>query len=154
MFAGVVMDFEERSAGAVGDALLTTAVGTCIVGQVSPDKNVNCSCTTASSTVPAGRRISFWRKQVGDAVAQADVSPIRDAVAVVRERLVLVIGARAGLSDYVRPKWQFALPADTAVATILRQGDYPLLPYELTTESAARLSCRAETGDFGLRTSR
>ena len=55
---------------------------------------------------------------------------IQDAVAA-RERLVLVVGPRAAVSDYVRQEWQFALQADKAVTPILRQGDYPLVPDEL-----------------------
>jgi hypothetical protein len=49
---------------------------------------------------------------------------IQDAVAA-RERLVLVVGPKAALSDYVRQEWQFALQADKAATPILRQGDYP-----------------------------
>ncbi|GEM_PF-4834365 len=44
---------------------------------------------------------------------------IQDAVAA-RERLVLVVGPKAGVSDYVRQEWQFALQADKAVTPILR----------------------------------
>ena len=55
---------------------------------------------------------------------------IQDAVAA-RERLVLVVGPKATLSDYVRQQWRFALQADKAVTPILRQGDYPLIPDEL-----------------------
>ena len=55
---------------------------------------------------------------------------IQDAVAA-RARLVLVVGPKAELSDYVRQEWQFALQADKAVTPILRQGDYPLVPDEL-----------------------
>ena len=55
---------------------------------------------------------------------------IQDAVAA-RERLVLVVGPKAAVSDYVRQEWQFALHADKAVTPILRQGDYPLVPDEL-----------------------
>jgi hypothetical protein len=39
---------------------------------------------------------------------------IQDAVAV-RERLVLVVGPKAAVSDNVRPEWPFALQADKAV---------------------------------------
>ena len=55
---------------------------------------------------------------------------IRDAVAA-RERLVLVVGPKAALSDYVRQEWQFEFQADKAVTPILRQGDYSLVPDEL-----------------------
>lgn len=55
---------------------------------------------------------------------------IQDAVAA-RERLVLVVGLKAAVSDYVRQEWQFALQADKAVTPILRQRDYPLVPDEL-----------------------
>jgi len=44
---------------------------------------------------------------------------IQDAVAA-RERLVLVVGPKAALSDCVRQEWQFALQADKAVTPILR----------------------------------
>jgi len=56
---------------------------------------------------------------------------IQDAVAA-RERLLLVVGPKAALSDYVRQEWQFALQADKAVTPILRQGDYPLIPDALS----------------------
>ncbi len=55
---------------------------------------------------------------------------IQDAVAA-GERLVLVVGPKAALSDYVQQEWQFAIQADKAVTPILRQGDYPLVPDEL-----------------------
>ena len=57
---------------------------------------------------------------------------IQDAVAA-SERLLLVVGPKAALPDYVRQQWQFALQADKAVTPILRQGegDYPLVPAEL-----------------------
>jgi len=44
---------------------------------------------------------------------------IQDAVAA-RERLMLVVGPKAALSDYVRQEWQFALQADNAVTPLLR----------------------------------
>ena len=56
---------------------------------------------------------------------------IRDAIAA-RDRLVLVVGPKAGVSDYVRQEWQFAWrEADKVVTPILRLGDYPLVPDEL-----------------------
>src|SRR5260370_35810328 len=55
---------------------------------------------------------------------------IQDAV-VARERLLLVAGPKAAVSDYVRQEWQFALHADKAVIPVLQQGDYPLVPDEL-----------------------
>jgi hypothetical protein len=45
---------------------------------------------------------------------------IQDAVAA-RERLVLVVGPKAAVSDYVRREWQFALQADRAVTPILHR---------------------------------
>jgi hypothetical protein len=35
--------------------------------------------------------------------------------------LVLVVGPKAGLTEYVRQEWQFALQADKAVTPILRR---------------------------------
>jgi WD40 repeat protein len=56
---------------------------------------------------------------------------IRDAIAA-RRRLVLVVGPKAIVSDYVRQEWQFAWrEADKVVTPILRWGDYPLVPDEL-----------------------
>ncbi len=55
---------------------------------------------------------------------------IQDAAAA-RERLVLVVGPKAAVSDYVRQEWQFALHADKAITPVRRQGDYPLFPDEL-----------------------
>jgi hypothetical protein len=65
---------------------------------------------------------------------------IQDAVAA-RERLALVVGPIAALSEYVPRRGretsgvprraQFALQADKAVTPILRQGDYPSVPDEL-----------------------
>ena len=54
----------------------------------------------------------------------------QDAVAA-RERLVLVVGPKAAVSDDMRQEGPFALQADKAVTPILRQGDYPLVPDEL-----------------------
>jgi hypothetical protein len=34
--------------------------------------------------------------------------------------LVLVVGPKAGLSDFVRQEWRFALQADKAITPILR----------------------------------
>ena len=53
---------------------------------------------------------------------------IQDAVAA-RERLVLIVGTKAALSDYVRQEWQFALQADKAVTPILRQGERQMKTY-------------------------
>ena len=44
---------------------------------------------------------------------------IQDAVAAC-ERLVLVVGPKAALSDHVRQELQFALHADRAITTMLR----------------------------------
>src|SRR6266571_1166051 len=46
----------------------------------------------------------------------------QDAVAA-RERLMLVVGPKAAVSDYVGQEWQFTLQADTAITPTLRQGD-------------------------------
>ena len=45
--------------------------------------------------------------------------------------MVLVVGPKAALWDYMRQECQFALQADKAVTPIQRQGDYPLVPDEL-----------------------
>jgi hypothetical protein len=37
-----------------------------------------------------------------------------------RERLVLIVGPKAAMSDYVRQEWQFALQADKAVMYMRR----------------------------------
>lgn len=42
--------------------------------------------------------------------------------------LLLVVGPKAAMSDYVPQEWQFALQADTTVTPILGQGDYPPVP--------------------------
>ena len=55
---------------------------------------------------------------------------IREAITA-RERLVLVVGPRCALSDYVRQEWPFALLDDKVVTPVLRLGDYPLVPDEL-----------------------
>jgi hypothetical protein len=45
---------------------------------------------------------------------------IQDAVAA-RERLLLVVGPKAALSDNMRQEWQFTLQADKAVTPILHR---------------------------------
>jgi TIR domain len=65
----------------------------------------------------------------------------QDAVAA-RERLVLVVGPKATMSDYVRQEWLFVLHADKAVTPILRQGDYLLEPDELRVIKPQRLRRR------------
>jgi hypothetical protein len=52
---------------------------------------------------------------------------IQDAVAA-RERLPLVVGPKAALSDYVWQEWQFALQADTALTPILRHRSATIRP--------------------------
>jgi hypothetical protein len=71
---------------------------------------------------------------------------IRDAVAAC-DRLVLVVGPKAIVSDYVRQEWQFAwYQAEKVVTPILRLGDY------LTRKSSLTLwftGGRRLTGRFG-----
>lgn len=55
---------------------------------------------------------------------------IRDAVAE-RDRVVLLVGPKAAVSDYVRQEWRFGLEADKVVTPILRGGDFALIPDEL-----------------------
>ena len=55
----------------------------------------------------------------------------RDAITTV-DRLLLVVGPRAVVSDYVRVEWQFALETCTVVIPILRLGDYFLVPDALS----------------------
>jgi hypothetical protein len=55
---------------------------------------------------------------------------IRDAVRS-RDRLLVVLGPTAALSDYVRAKWQAALVDGKVVTPVLRLGDYDLVPPEL-----------------------
>lgn len=56
---------------------------------------------------------------------------IADAIRA-RDRLVLVVGPKAALSDYVRQEWRWALELDKPVIPILRQGDLSHLPGELS----------------------
>src|SRR5437763_4768397 len=83
-------------------------------------------CTGMSR--PAVSRVgsTVWRCRRGPTFHQE----IQDAVAA-HERLLLVVGPKAAVSDCVRQEWQFTLQADKAVTPILRQGDYPLVPDEL-----------------------
>ena len=55
---------------------------------------------------------------------------IRDAVRS-RDRLLVVLGPAAVLSDYVRAEWQAALVDGKVVTPVLRLGDYDLVPPEL-----------------------
>lgn len=47
------------------------------------------------------------------------------------DRLILVVGPKAAVSDYVRQEWRWALELDKPVIAILRQGDYEHIPGEL-----------------------
>jgi len=55
---------------------------------------------------------------------------IREAIHA-RDRLVLVVGPAAVVSDYVEAEWREALELGKPVNPVLRLGDYPLLPDEL-----------------------
>jgi len=59
----------------------------------------------------------------------------RDAIAGV-DRVILVVGPKAVVSDYVRFEWQFALEICKPVLPILRIGDYNLIPDELSGSHA------------------
>ena len=48
-----------------------------------------------------------------------------------RERLVVLLDAKAVTSRYVRQEWQYALAVDKIVIPALRDGDYDLIPPEL-----------------------
>jgi WD40 repeat protein len=64
------------------------------------------------------RRLTF-HQEIRDAVADCD-------------RLLLVVGPKAVVSDYVRQEWQFAyFQADKIVTPILRAGDFRFVPDEL-----------------------
>jgi WD40 repeat protein len=60
-----------------------------------------------------------FRQEIGDAIRSHD-------------RLILVVGPKAAASPSVRQEWQWALALDKPVIPILRQGDYNLLPGELS----------------------
>jgi WD40 repeat protein len=49
-----------------------------------------------------------------------------------RDRLIMVVGPQAALSDYVRQEWRWALELDKPVIPILRRGDYDAVPGELS----------------------
>jgi hypothetical protein len=75
--------------------------------------------------------LTAWRCRRAADVHQG----IQDAVAA-RQRLVLVIGPKAAMSDYVRQEWQFALQAEKAVTPILRLWDHSLVPDKLRVSHA------------------
>jgi len=56
---------------------------------------------------------------------------IRDAISSC-DRLILVLGPGAVRSKYVQAEWRWALELGKGIDPLLRRGDYPLLPRELT----------------------
>jgi len=56
---------------------------------------------------------------------------IRDAICS-HDRLILVVGPKAAVSESVRQEWQWAMELDKSVIPILRKGDYTHLPGELS----------------------
>ncbi|MCX5645228.1 MAG: NB-ARC domain-containing protein [Phycisphaerae bacterium] len=57
---------------------------------------------------------------------------IRDAICS-HDRLILVVGPKAAVSESVRQEWQWALELDKPIIPILRKGDYTHLPGKLSS---------------------
>jgi len=64
------------------------------------------------------RQITF-HQEIADAIRSCD-------------RLILVVGPKAAVSDYVRQEWRWALELDKPVVPVLRKGDYTHIPGELS----------------------
>ncbi|RMG74020.1 MAG: toll/interleukin-1 receptor domain-containing protein, partial [Chloroflexi bacterium] len=58
------------------------------------------------------------------------------------DKLLLVVGAGAVKSEYVRSEWQFAIEQCNPVLPALRNGDYGIIPPELSSFNA--IDCRPE----------
>ncbi|MBM4025646.1 MAG: TIR domain-containing protein [Planctomycetes bacterium] len=64
------------------------------------------------------RQLTFYQ-EIADAIRSHD-------------RLILIVGPRAAVSDYVRQEWRWALELDKPVIPILRKGDYTHIPGDLS----------------------
>ncbi|RZB30894.1 MAG: hypothetical protein AEth_00848 [Candidatus Argoarchaeum ethanivorans] len=73
----------------------------------------------------------WWDQQTMQSRGRTFLQELRDAVEG-SDRLIAVIGPNAVRSDYVRAEWEHALLFSRGVVPILREGDYSLIPDELS----------------------
>jgi len=73
----------------------------------------------------------WWDKQTMQSRGLTFLQELRDAIEG-SDRLIAVIGPNAVKSDYVRAEWEHALLFSRGVVPILREGDYSLIPDELS----------------------
>lgn len=77
----------------------------------------------------------WWDRKKLPTRALTFLQEIRDAVAA-SDKLVLVVGENALISDYVKAEWEFALSQCIPVIPILRQGEYTSIPDALKNYNA------------------
>lgn len=73
----------------------------------------------------------WWDRQTMQSRGLTFLQELRDAIEG-SDRLIAVIGPNAVRSDYVRAEWEHALLFSRGVVPILREGDYSLIPDELS----------------------
>ena len=73
----------------------------------------------------------WWDRQTMQSRGLTFLQELRDAIEG-SDRLIAVIGPNAVKSDYVRAEWEHALLFSRGVVPILRDGDYSLIPDELS----------------------
>jgi len=73
----------------------------------------------------------WWDRQTMQSRGLTFLQELRDAIEG-SDRLIAVIGPNAVKSDYVRAEWEHALLFSRGVVPILREGDYSLIPDELS----------------------
>ena len=73
----------------------------------------------------------WWDKQTMQSRGRTFLQELRDAIEG-SDRLIAVISPNAVQSDYVRAEWEHALLFSRGVVPILREGDYSLIPDELS----------------------
>jgi len=73
----------------------------------------------------------WWDRKAMESRGRTFLQELRDAIEA-SDRLIAVIGPNAVKSDYVRAEWEHALLFSRGVVPILREGDYSLIPDELS----------------------
>lgn len=73
----------------------------------------------------------WWDRQTMQSRGLTFLQELRDAIEG-SDRLIAVIGPNAVKSDYVRAEWDHTLLFNRGVVPILREGDYSLIPDELS----------------------
>ena len=74
----------------------------------------------------------WWDRESLHSISLTFHQQIKDAIREKIDRLIYIAGPKASVSDYVREEWKSALEFDKPVISIVRMGDYDIVPGELS----------------------